>query len=77
MLQTQADLLQIPVEVYPSPNATALGVAAFAQLGAGGSDSLGAWEPAIVVEPQIGPDEADERLQSWRAVAEATLVLDA
>ena len=77
LLQTQADLLQIPVEVYPSLNATALGVAAFAQLGAGGSQSLAEWEPAAIVEPQIGPDEAEERLQSWCTVAEATLVLDA
>jgi glycerol kinase len=29
LLQVQADLLQVPVEVYPSPHATALGVAAF------------------------------------------------
>jgi glycerol kinase len=34
LLQVQADLLQAPVEVYPSPHATALGVAAFADLGA-------------------------------------------
>ena len=33
LLQVQADLLQAPVEVYPSPHATALGVAAFARLG--------------------------------------------
>ena len=32
-MQMQADLLQAPVEVYPSPHATALGVAAFARLG--------------------------------------------
>src|SRR4029077_13739869 len=37
LLQVQADLLQTPVEVYPSPHATALGVAAFADLGASGS----------------------------------------
>ena len=35
LLQVQADLLQCPVEVYPSPHATALGVAAFASIGAG------------------------------------------
>ena len=32
-MQTQADLLQLPVEVYASPDATALGAAAFARLG--------------------------------------------
>ena len=34
LMQAQADLLQVPVEVYPSPHATALGVAALARLGA-------------------------------------------
>lgn len=32
LLQAQADLLQMPVEVYPSPHATPLGVAAAARL---------------------------------------------
>ena len=35
LMQTQADLLQAPVEVYVSPHATALGVAALARLGLG------------------------------------------
>lgn len=76
LLQTQADLLQAPVEVYPSPNATALGVAAFAQLGAGGKATLHKWKPSAVIEPSITNDEANDRLSAWRAVAEATLSLD-
>ncbi|HEX5956802.1 MAG TPA: FGGY family carbohydrate kinase, partial [Solirubrobacterales bacterium] len=35
LMQAQADLLQAPVEVYPSPDATALGVGAFARMGSG------------------------------------------
>ncbi|MEI7619907.1 MAG: FGGY-family carbohydrate kinase, partial [Actinomycetota bacterium] len=77
LLQTQADLLQAPIEVYPSPNATALGVAAFAQLGAGGKASLHSWKPSAVIEPLISIDEANERLDAWRTVAQATLQLDA
>jgi glycerol kinase len=77
LLQVQADLLQAPVEVYPSPHATALGVAALARLGLSGSHELTTavsdWQPATVVEPRISADEAEERLQSWRAAAEATL----
>ncbi len=76
LLQTQADLLQAPIEVYPSPNATALGVAAFAQLGAGAGRESAAWEPAMIVEPKITADEAEHRLASWRAVTEATLGID-
>ena len=32
LMQATADLLQVPVEVYPSPNATALGAAALGRL---------------------------------------------
>jgi glycerol kinase len=79
LLQTQADLLQAPVEVYPSPHATALGVAAFADLGANPNPqaqlSAAAWRPDVVVEPRIGADEAAERLDAWQRVAAATMDL--
>ena len=79
LLQTQADLLQAPVEVYPSPHATALGVAAFADLGAnpGSPSQLGAtaWRPDAVLEPAIGAAEATERLATWQRAAAATMDL--
>jgi glycerol kinase len=79
LLQIQADLLQAPVEVYPSPHATALGVAAFADLGANPSSrtepAAPAWRPDAVVEPRIGADEAAERLAGWQRVAAATMDL--
>ena len=79
LMQTQADLLQAPVEVYVSPHATALGVAAFARLGLGtaatAADAIGTWEPAAVYEPRANRDEADSRLEGWRRAAEATLSL--
>jgi glycerol kinase len=79
LLQVQADLLQAPVEVYPSPHATALGVAAFADLGASalsqGEVSETAWRPDVVVEPRIGADEAVERLATWQRTATATMDL--
>jgi glycerol kinase len=75
LLQTQADLMQAQVEVYPSPHATAIGVAAFAALGAGLSDDPADWVPARVVEPSIGADEASDRLDAWRRVAAATMEL--
>jgi glycerol kinase len=73
LLQVQADLLQCPVEVYPSPHATALGVAAFAAVGAGLDVDNAAFTPSAVVEPSIGADEAAERLAHWRSVADATM----
>lgn len=73
LLQVQADLLQCPVEVYPSPHATALGVAEFAALGAGQPLPSDTWRPSAIVEPSISADEASSRLATWQAVADATL----
>jgi len=73
LLQVQADLLQCPVEVYPSPHATALGVAAFAAIGAGQPLPSGTWQPSAIVEPSISGEEATLRLATWQAAAEATL----
>jgi glycerol kinase len=76
-MQLQADLLQRPVEVYPSPHATAIGVAALARLGTGAArhapEAIGTWTAAAVYEPRVGAAAAAERLARWRrAAVEAT-----
>jgi len=75
LMQAQADLLQMPIERYPSPDATAHGVAAFARLGAGiaksPADAVGTWQPTAVFEPHMSPDEAAERLSRFNAAARA------
>lgn len=80
LLQIQADLLQVPVERYPSADATAMGIAALARLGAGLAPSLAAaapaWEPDTVVEPRISADEAAERLARFRAAVDAVAGLE-
>jgi len=67
-------LLQVPVEVYPSTEATALGVAAFARLGAGlaggASDALAPWKPSAKVEPAIDADRAAALLAPLRQMSE-------
>ena len=74
-MQTQADLLQVPVEVASSPHATAAGVAALARLGARRRRGRSAMSsrraaPAARYEPAIGAAEAEERLGRFeRAVA--------
>ena len=79
LMQTQADLLQSPVEVYASQDATALGVAALARLATGAaatpSEAVGEWVPAATYEPSVSADEAESRLAAWRAAAEATMDL--
>jgi glycerol kinase len=77
LVQAQADLLQLPVVLSPSVDATALGVAALARLGTGEALSVGeALGPAgveEVVEPAITPDEAAERMVAFRSALAATL----
>jgi len=73
LMQHQADLLRVPVEVFASPHATALGVAVLARTGLEG---VGAGlraphpEPAARYEPVMGADEAGERLARFRRAAD-------
>ncbi len=71
LMQTQADLLQVPVEVFASPDATALGVAAAARLGLDPGRTLAGavppWQPAAVYEPVVSPGEAADRLGAFHA----------
>ena len=74
LMQMQADLLQVPVEVASSPHATAAGVGALARLGAGAGrtlDDVVRWDqPDARYEPVMGAAEAAERLARFeRAVA--------
>ena len=78
LMQAQADLAQIPVEVYPSGHATPLGAAACAQLaldpGVSVADAVAEWEPDEVYEPTWSRDRAETHLARWRAAALATSV---
>ena len=75
LMQAQADLLQAPVERYPSADATALGAGALARLGSGAAstaeEAVGDWTPAEVFEPRMTAAEAQDRLARWEAAAAA------
>ncbi|MFD5698667.1 FGGY family carbohydrate kinase [Streptomyces lasiicapitis] len=77
LMQTQADLLQLPVEVSDLPDVTALGVGAVARLGLdprlGLRDVVPDWRPAAVYEPRIGPAEAAERRATFRTQVAALM----
>ncbi|MFJ2089436.1 FGGY family carbohydrate kinase [Streptomyces sp. NPDC087901] len=77
LMQTQADLLQRPVEVSALPDVTALGAGAVARLGIDPgltlAEAVPAWRPAAVYEPRIGPAEAAERLAGFRAAVDTLL----
>ncbi|WP_217145866.1 FGGY family carbohydrate kinase [Streptomyces sp. AC627_RSS907] len=77
LMQTQADLLQRPVEVSALPDATALGAGALARLGADPgltvAEALPDARPAAVYEPRVTADEAAERLARFRTAVAALL----
>ncbi len=71
LMQLQADLLGVPVEVSEEREMTALGAAALAGLALGEWDSAdalaAAWRCGARYEPAISRDEAAERIAGWRA----------
>lgn len=77
LMQAQADLAQVPVEVYPSAHATPLGAAACARLALEPDLDLaglvGGWTPDRVYEPTWSADRAQQHRSAWRGVAEAVL----
>ncbi|MEW2082850.1 FGGY family carbohydrate kinase [Streptomyces sp. NPDC005283] len=77
LMQTQADLLQLPVEVSALPDVTALGIGAVARLGLEPGltveQAVPAWKPSAVYEPRISAAQAAERLAAFRAEVAALL----
>jgi glycerol kinase len=78
LMQAQADLAQLPVDVYPHPHATAYGAAACARLAldptAELADVVGGWVPSYTYEPRWSPDQAGAHLERWQHAAQAALV---
>jgi len=70
LMQAQADLAQLPVELYPSAHATPLGAAACARLALEPrlslDDAVGPWHPDEVFEPVWSADRAADHLARWR-----------
>ena len=76
LMQAQADLAQLPVDVYPSAHASPLGAAACARLalspGLTVSQSVGEWTPDRTYEPRWTSAQAQEHLTRWQEAATAT-----
>ncbi|MFJ4225722.1 FGGY family carbohydrate kinase [Microbacterium sp. NPDC089695] len=75
LMQAVADLMRIPVDVYPSSHATPLGAAALARCavtpGLALDDAVIPWTPVRTYEPLWSDDRAAEFSARWRAVADA------
>lgn len=77
IMQMQADLLGVPVEVYPHACATALGIAALALrglVGAAAAEPLIAdWQPSATYLPHADPDLSRARVAQYaQALARST-----
>jgi glycerol kinase len=77
LMQAQADLARIPVEIYPSAHATPLGAAACARLALDptlrAADVVGTWTPQHTYEPVWSDDQAADHLARWKQAADAAL----
>jgi glycerol kinase len=80
LMQAQADLVRIPVDVYPSLHATALGAAACARLaldpGLDVTEAVGTWTPDHTYAPEWSADRAGEFMSRWMRAAESVLARD-
>lgn len=74
LMQATADLLQVPVEVYPSAHATPIGAASLARLALDPALTLGSavpdWSPDTTYTPAWPPDRAADHRARWRAAVE-------
>ncbi|MFZ1995423.1 MAG: FGGY family carbohydrate kinase [Solirubrobacteraceae bacterium] len=77
LMQAVADLTQLPVRLYPSPHATALGAAALGRLALDSqlvvSDAIRTKESGASYEPAWTTDQAGEFRDRWRRAAAANL----
>ncbi|MBA8990763.1 glycerol kinase [Curtobacterium pusillum] len=77
LMQSVADLVQIPVDVYPSQHATPLGAAALARVavtpGLALDDAIVDWKPTLSFEPEWSADRAADFSTRWRRIADLTV----
>lgn len=77
LMQMQADLAQIPVEVFAHPDATAIGVGYLAALATATVTSISHfdqyWQPAQIFTPKMSSDQAQHYLSRWRTIQEVSL----
>ena len=77
LMQATANLTGLPIEVYPSAHATALGAAACARMATDPAldiaDAVPAWAPERTYEPAWPTERANEFRARWRAAVAAGL----
>ncbi len=75
LMQAVADLMRIPVDVYPSQHATPLGAVALARCamnpGLSLEEAVIKWQPSQTYEPQWSDAQAEEFSARWRSAAQS------
>ena len=75
LVQALADLAQRPVEVYASPHATAMGVAAMGRMALETTlrlaDAVWPWQPSAVCDPRWTADRAADFMHRWTSAVQA------
>ncbi|MFJ8791785.1 FGGY family carbohydrate kinase [Streptomyces sp. NPDC102462] len=75
LMQAQADIAQMPVDIYPHAHATPLGAAALARCALDPAltlkEAVGDWRPTTVYEPRWSADRAEEFRTTWAQAATA------
>jgi glycerol kinase len=74
LMQFEADVLGVPVEVTDERETTALGAAALAALALGLRDGAPGPEPAARYEPRLPREEAERLYTGWREALRRTLL---
>ncbi|MFJ2620334.1 FGGY family carbohydrate kinase [Glutamicibacter sp. NPDC087344] len=77
LMQAVADLMRIPVDVYPSQHATPLGAVALARCamnpGLSLEEAVIKWQPSQTYEPQWSDAQAEEFSARWRSAAQSLI----
>lgn len=76
LMQACADIIGVPIDVYPSPHATALGAAALGRLSVDPRQPLdhvvGDWTPSASYEPHWDAARTEDFRRHWRDLAATT-----
>ena len=77
LMQSVADLSQLPLDVYPSAHATAIGAAAMGRLALSPhltvADAVTAWDPSQTYEPRWTSEQASDFRGRWNSAVTTTL----
>ena len=77
LMQMQSNLSQLEIEVFPHPDATAIGVAILSKMALNANLSIAEaiphWRPSQIYQPEWSADQAHEYMDTWTRVANTAI----